>query len=61
MGENSGVNTAEKSISGVENRPEGGVQNAVQKQRYKTWWTGIRTWEAGREGPVIFLGEFPDM
>lgn len=33
MGENSGFNTAEKSVSGVENRSEGSVQNAAQKQR----------------------------
>lgn len=32
MGENSGFNTAEKSVSGVENRPEGSMQNAAQKQ-----------------------------
>ena len=33
MCENSGFNTAEKSISRVENRSAGSVQNAAQKQR----------------------------
>lgn len=33
MGENSGFNTAEKGISGVENRSEDIIQNAAQKER----------------------------
>ena len=33
MGENSGLNTAEKSISGVENRSEEVTQNAAQKNK----------------------------
>lgn len=61
MGENCGFSTAEESVSGVENRSEGSMQNAAQKQReMQNRRTGVRGLGVGREGPVTLLAGFPD-
>lgn len=59
MGENSGLNTAEKSICGVEHKSEESIQSAAQKDReIQNMEDSNKTWKMERKGLTYFSLDF---